>query len=412
MKKPVVIMVVILMLIFVASCQRGDDVIRDIQRVPEFAAITVDRYTDFETLDLPLEVTVELEDGDAEDVLVAWDQARKVYEEAKTGTVMLEGRLIPTGMIVNTRGLTIAISVTIEGVDMLETIQRKPQFTILDEAISVAGLEAYFRTDDERTLLAPNNTAFYQFFTSYGLTKADFMARDDLEDILAYHVIERKHERGTLENITPAQLASLEGDYISFEYDESLLINTYAHIVESDMDATNGMVHEIDQVLLPEQVANTLTETIIDDDFFDTFSDILLDSDLFTGLLLTGQIDLTGNTQVTLFAPSDEAFDALLTAYDVTIEELLEFDRIDEILLNHLIVEPYSLNDFYLLAPTTVTSAAGEELEVTVIEGDLLIEGTTVIDTVDTIDFAIVHIIDQILITDELREALELFLQS
>lgn len=412
MKKIILPVIVIFMLFFIAACQKNDDVILDIASVPEFDDIVVDRYTDFQTLDLPPDVSVELEDGSKIDVLVAWDQARQVYEQATAGLVILEGRLIPTGMIVNTQSLTISVSVTIEGVDMLETIRRKPQFTILDEAISVAGLETYFSTEDERTLLAPNNTAFYQFFASYGLSKAELMARDDLTDILSYHVIQRKHEKATLEGITPAQLASMEGDFISFEFEENLLINTYARIVESDMEATNGMVHEVDQVLLPESVASTLTETIIDDDFFDTFRDILLDSDLFTGLLLTGQIDLSGNTQVTLLAPNDEAFDALLANYGVTIERLLEFDRIDEILLNHLIVERYSQNDLFLEAPTTVTSAAGESLAVTVVEGDLLIEGADVLDTVDTIEFAIVHVIDQVLITEELREALDLFLES
>ncbi|MFP4186556.1 MAG: fasciclin domain-containing protein [Acholeplasmataceae bacterium] len=412
MKKMVFSLVVLLLVPLLVSCQGDDDAILAIESVPEFDAITVDRYTDFQMLDLPTEVTVELEDGSTKDVLVAWDQARRDYEEATTGDLVLEGRLIPTGRIVNAQDLTVRIAVTITGVDMLATIRTNPQFTILDEAISVAELEDYFRTEDELTLFAPSNTAFYQFFTSYGFTKDDFLARDDLADILTYHVIERKHEQATLESITPAQLASKEGDFISFEFDENLLINTYASVVESDVEATNGMVHEIDQVLLPEEVASTLTETVIDEDFFDTFSDILLDSDLFTGLLLTEQIDLTGDTQVTLFAPNDDAFDELLETYDVTTEELLEFDRIDEVLLNHLVVERYSLNDLYLNAPTTLTSAAEEELEVTVVEDELLVEGATVSDTVDTVEFAIIHVIDRILITDELEEELELFLRS
>jgi uncharacterized surface protein with fasciclin (FAS1) repeats len=407
MRRATALFLMLLLPLALFACGEDTPRILDISSVPTLDPIMADTYTSFENLGLPGEVDVTLSDGSQTTVLVAWDTARTVFD-ASTGTsVTLEGRLILTGLITNSQGLSLDVQVTIERVSLLEAITRQPQFSILEEAIIAAGLETYFETDNTLTLFAPNNQAFTNFFAVYDLDKDAFLALDTLSDILGYHVIERTHSTDAILGFTPVDLISLEGSRMSFTSDEGLLVNSYAHIVDADREATNGILHEIDNVLLPPDVATELSGTFFDESLLDTFAQILTESDIVTALLLSGDISLDGTTELTLFAPSDVAFQTLIESYGITTEDLLAFERIDEVLLNHAVIGSHLADQLYLDAPTSLESIAGNTLSVTVVEGVLMIEDAILESTVDGFPTGQVHVIDKVLLTDELAAALE-----
>jgi uncharacterized surface protein with fasciclin (FAS1) repeats len=407
MKRATALILMLVLSLVLAACREDSPQILDITSVPSLEPIVADTYTSFDDLGLPGDVNVTLSDGSQTTVLVAWDTARTVFAGSTGTSVTLEGRLILTGLITNSQGLSLDVQVTIERVSLLEAITRQPQFSILEEAIIAAGLETYFGTDNTLTLFAPNNQAFTNFFAVYDLDKESFLALDTLADILGYHVIERMHSTDAILGFTPVDLISLEGSRMSFTSDEGLLVNSYAHIVDADREATNGILHEIDNVLLPPDVATELSGTFFDESLLDTFAQILTESDIVTALLLSGDISLDGTTELTLFAPSDVAFQTLIESYGITTEDLLGFDRIDEVLLNHAVIGSYLADQLYLDAPTSLESIAGNTLSVTVVEGVLMIGDATLESTVDGFPTGQVHVIDKVLLTDELASALE-----
>ncbi|MCF7932280.1 MAG: fasciclin domain-containing protein [Acholeplasmataceae bacterium] len=406
MKKTIFMIMGLFFAIGLAGCRDDSPTILNIESVPTLATINVDTYTDFDELDLPFEVTVTLSDGTEDTVLVAWDAARVSYLNATTETVVLSGRLILSGFLTNAKGLTLDVTINIARVSLMEAITRQPQFSILEEAVIAVGLSSYFEGDHTLTLFAPNNAAFTNFFTVYGLDKESFLALDDLADILSYHVIERTHSTEAILGFTPLDLVSLEGSQISLTDQEGLLINSYAHIVDGNRESSNGVLHEIDNVLIPPAIATELSGTFFDESLLDTFADILAGSDLVTALILSGQISLDGTTELTLFAPSDTAFQSLIDTYGLTIDELLAFEEIDQILLNHAVIGSYLADQLFLDAPTTLESIAGNNLSVTVVEGTLMIEGARFESTVEGFPVGQVHVIDQVLLTDAMAAAL------
>merc|ERR1712151_1324318 len=82
---------------------------------------------------------------------------------------------------------------------------------------------------------APTDAAFTALLDSLGVTKAELLARDDLADILKYHVLSGS-------SVKSADLAAAQ--------DVTTLAGS-ASVSTPDIDSSNGVIHVIDSVLLP-----------------------------------------------------------------------------------------------------------------------------------------------------------------
>ncbi len=126
-----------------------------------------------------------------------------------------------------------------------------PNFSILVSALSKAGLVSVLNGDGNFTVFAPTNAAFDKLpaGTVEGLLQPDKL--DALSDILEYHVFVGVLP---LENFKDGQTfnqVNLKNITISMQ-DGKPVINGKAHILAS-IPASNGIIHVIDEVLLPGQ---------------------------------------------------------------------------------------------------------------------------------------------------------------
>ncbi|MDD2438614.1 MAG: fasciclin domain-containing protein [Methanosarcinaceae archaeon] len=131
-----------------------------------------------------------------------------------------------------------------EQLDLVDTAIAAGSFDILIEAIQTAGLEETLRGDGPFTIFAPNDAAFEAL--PEGELKRLLNNPEELASILTYHVSSGKlmaEEVLDLESIK-----TLQGDSLSVNSTESRVGD--AKIISTDIEASNGVIHVIDKVLL------------------------------------------------------------------------------------------------------------------------------------------------------------------
>merc|ERR1712048_107719 len=135
--------------------------------------------------------------------------------------------------------------------DIVETAISAGNFTVLVEALQTAGLVDALKGAGPFTVFAPTDAAFTALLDSLGVTKAELLARDDLADILKYHVLSGS-------SVMSADLAAtqgvttLEGSTLTVTKDDSTVMAGSASVSTADISCSNGVIHAIDSVLLPQ----------------------------------------------------------------------------------------------------------------------------------------------------------------
>ncbi len=132
-------------------------------------------------------------------------------------------------------------------------------FSILVTALDTAGLVETLQGEGPFTVFAPTNAAFEALLGELGITAEELLAREDLADILTYHVVPQQllaaDVLGAVDSAGgTAEVETVNGAPISVSLDgESVVINGNATVTTTDLQAGNGVVHVIDAVLVPGQ---------------------------------------------------------------------------------------------------------------------------------------------------------------
>ncbi len=125
-------------------------------------------------------------------------------------------------------------------------------FTTLVAAVQAAGLVDTLSGEGPFTVFAPTDDAFAAALADLGLTAEELLASDDLAAILTYHVIAGEVDAATAISLDGQSAETVNGAEIDITVvDGSVVINGTATVVAADVEASNGIVHVIDSVLLP-----------------------------------------------------------------------------------------------------------------------------------------------------------------
>jgi len=199
--------------------------------------------------------------------------------------------------------------------NIVELAQSNPDLSILVEAVVAADLAGTL-SSGSLTVFAPTNAAFAALLTELGTTKAALLANKPLlQAVLSYHVLGQRVPSANIplgKAITP-----LSGGFFKIESSNGLQLtdgrNRVTHITATDLQASNGVVHLVDRVLLPADKDIVATAQALPD-----FS-ILVEAVGAAGLVAT----LQGPGPFTVFAPTNAAFAALLVELGVSKADLL-----------------------------------------------------------------------------------------
>jgi len=135
---------------------------------------------------------------------------------------------------------------------IVETALSIPDFSILVEAVVAADLATTLSGAGPFTVFAPTNAAFAALLTELGVTKAQLLAdKPLLTAVLTYHVL---GARALKADIVPGtQPATVQGE--TFSISPALAITDKrmrtASITAADVFTSNGVIHVIDNVILP-----------------------------------------------------------------------------------------------------------------------------------------------------------------
>ncbi|GGY39536.1 fasciclin domain-containing protein [Parvularcula lutaonensis] len=142
-----------------------------------------------------------------------------------------------------------------EGRSMLDVIREEPRFSTLRAAIEAADLEATFEEEGPMTLFAPNNEAFANLPEAASVEVLTAPAnRDLLREILAYHVVPGRVQSSDLVG-KASETETLNGTPLRYDGTGAVIqvgqVPATAVVTIPDIEATNGVVHVVDAVLLP-----------------------------------------------------------------------------------------------------------------------------------------------------------------
>ena len=121
------------------------------------------------------------------------------------------------------------------------------EFNVLVAAVEEAELVDALSGNRQLTVFAPTDEAFGELADALDVEVEDLLGLDNLEEILTYHVTSGRRSAASVVNAP--RVNTLSGAAV--DVDGTTLNDGQAEIVATDIEASNGIVHVIDGVLLP-----------------------------------------------------------------------------------------------------------------------------------------------------------------
>jgi|GEM_PF-1174698 len=279
--------------------------------------------------------------------------------------------------------------------NIVETAVADEDLETLVTAVVAAGLTTDLATGGPFTVFAPIDAAF----DAIGATTLNAIldSQTALVDILTYHVYDGSVLAEAALGLDGTAVEMLNGDNLRFDVVGSDLILNLggtgeATVTVTDILCSNGVIHKIDAVLLPEDAPLDIVQTASASSEFDT---------LVAALVIAGlDDDLAGPGPFTVFAPIDAAFDAIGAS---TLSAILDSQTaLVDILTYHVYGGSVLAEAALALDGSSVTMLNGDDLAFDIVGPDLVLnEGgaspATVIETDILCSNGVIHVIDAVL---------------
>ncbi len=270
------------------------------------------------------------------------------------------------------------------------------RFETLVTAVQAADLAETLNSEGPFTVFAPTDDAFAALPEGTLDTLLMPENKQQLTDILLYHVVPGKVMAADVTQLDGQSAdTALEGQQIGINVDMgSVYLNENVQVIVTDIEASNGVIHVIDAVLLPEsnEAASgqmDIVDTAIADGRFTT---------LVAAVEAAELVDtLKGEGPFTVFAPTDEAFAALPEG---TLDTLLmpeNRQQLTDILLYHVVSGKVMAAD--VVGLTSAPTVLGQDITIAVEDGKVFLnENVEVIITDIETSNGVIHVIDAVLL--------------
>jgi transforming growth factor-beta-induced protein len=288
----------------------------------------------------------------------------------------------------------------------LDTMRLDPDLSKFVDLLEAAGLEDIFLCAGPFTVFAPTNEAFRSITPSIMRELLRPENQETLQQLLLYHMVPGY--------IPSSDLQAGPIETLLFGYSVDIAVDPFmvndANILEPDLDACNGVIHTIDDVLVPE------TEDICDDYTFDDGStegqdcepnvlEIARENPNFS--VIVTLIEHVGLKDIfscagpfTALLPNNAAFDNLDPAY---VDYLLlpeNKQELEDVLLYHFLPGSTPVDDF--TQGPAETLLAGATVEVTT--SPIQFNNASVVNADDPACNGLVNEIDQVLLPFDFRK--------
>jgi uncharacterized surface protein with fasciclin (FAS1) repeats len=123
------------------------------------------------------------------------------------------------------------------------------EFDELIAAVQRAGLVGALNGNRQLTVFAPTDGAFKQLYAALGVSGVQDIPVATLRSVLLHHVA--PGERFSDAVLGSSRIRTLNGDFLKPSLAGGSAYIDGAHIVIADVDASNGVIHVVDHVLVP-----------------------------------------------------------------------------------------------------------------------------------------------------------------
>ncbi|MCW5774816.1 MAG: fasciclin domain-containing protein [Phycisphaeraceae bacterium] len=275
-------------------------------------------------------------------------------------------------------------SYTVAADDIVSVAAGAGKFTTLLAAAEAAGLVDALRSTGPITVFAPTDEAFAKLpaGTVESLLRPENRAA--LAGILTYHVVPGAIPASRVARLSGA--TTLNGQRIEFTRGTDGVRVDGAAVIAADIEASNGIIHVIDRVILPAD--GTVVAIASKAGTFGT---------LLAAAKAAGLADaLAGEGPFTVLAPTDEAFAKLPAG---TVESLLKpenKDKLASILKYHVI--PGRVYAAQALALGAAATLQGNKVVFDLANGSLIADGVRVVRTDIDASNGVIHVIDAVIL--------------
>ena len=307
------------------------------------------------------------------------EKKRKDIEMKRHQNIVITGSLMVAGAMASNVALAGDCTGSKKKASIFQTAVEAGSFKTLAQALDAAGLVDTLQSQGPFTVFAPTDEAFAKL--PAGTLDKLIQNPGQLRAVLLYHVVPGKVTADQVSKRSSAETALGQELTISTAY--GVMIND-AKVVTPDVMASNGVIHVIDSVLIPD---NDIVETARAAGSFNT---------LLTALEAAGLTDaLRGDGPFTVFAPTDAAFAKLP---DGTVEALLEDkNKLTAILTYHVVPGRVLASDVMKLDAAQTLN--GQSLDIKTSSG-VTVDNAHVVKTDVMATHGVIHVIDTVMIPE------------
>ena len=165
------------------------------------------------------------------------------------GGVTLNGSIqVTTPDVETSNGVIHVIDGVLTPSSVVDIAINNSSFSYLVEAVVKADLVGALSAEGPFTVFAPTDAAFEQLFTDLGVSGIEEIDAATLAPILLYHVVE-----GNVlsTDLIEGDVETLNGKSFALSLAGPVTIDGSSEVIATDVQGTNGVVHVIDEVLLP-----------------------------------------------------------------------------------------------------------------------------------------------------------------
>ncbi|GIT91698.1 hypothetical protein JANAI62_21550 [Jannaschia pagri] len=161
-----------------------------------------------------------------------------------TVTTFFKAGLLAAGL-----ALSGCVSTAPSAPDIVDVAQSAGTFETLVAAVSAADLVGTLKSDGPFTVFAPTDAAFAALPAGTVETLLRPENKDQLVSILTYHVLPAEVRAADLAGLRLSP-ETVNGKTLHVDGRNGVTVNG-ATVIQADIEASNGVIHVIDQVLLP-----------------------------------------------------------------------------------------------------------------------------------------------------------------
>ncbi|MCX2839017.1 fasciclin domain-containing protein [Salinimicrobium sp. MT39] len=272
-------------------------------------------------------------------------------------------------------------------------------YSSLAAALEVAGLTATLDGTQNYTVFAPDNDAFAAFLSDNGFSTLADVPVDLLTQVLLNHVqmgeiMAADLSTGYIESMATGS-ASEENLSMYISTENGVMINGVATVTAADIEVDNGIIHAVDEVIgLPSVVTFALA-----DPTFNSLVAALTREDDFT--FVSTLMETGSPAPFTVFAPTNEAFAALLGELELNSLNDIPEDVLASVLSYH-VVAGANVRSSALTDDMEVSTLLGQSFTIDLDNGAVITDASGRTANIIVVDVqannGVVHVLDTVLL--------------